>query len=87
MATNQTLSLLITLSILVNTFVIFSDKYPQTLEEIKLHELLNNIFYAVFVSELLVKMLGLGVLNYIRDSYNIFDTLIIIFSTIELGLA
>ena len=78
---------MITLSILVNTFVIFSDKYPQTPEEEKLHELLNNIFYAIFVSELLIKMLGIGVLNYLRDSYNIFDTLIITFSTIELGLA
>jgi hypothetical protein len=32
-------------------------------------------------------MLGIGVLNYLRDSYNIYDTVIIIFSTIEIALA
>lgn len=78
---------MITLSILVNTCVIFSDKYPQTDEQTKLQELLNNIFYAIFITEICVKMLGVGVLNYLRDSYNVYDTVIIIFSTIEIALA
>jgi hypothetical protein len=36
--------------------------------------------------ELIIKLMGLGVLNYLRDSYNIYDTIIIIFSTIEIAL-
>jgi voltage-dependent calcium channel L type alpha-1D len=74
-------------SIIINTVVIFSDQHPISSEQLAYFELLNKIFYFIFVGEILIKMLGLGVINYIKDSYNIFDTLIIIFSTIEIALA
>lgn len=32
---------------------------------------------------MIVKLFGYGILNYLRDPYNIFDALVIIFSTIE----
>ena len=86
-AISKTLSVFIMLSILVNTIVIFSDQYPISAEQLVTQEILNNIFYVIFVVEILVKMIGLGVINYLRDSFNIYDTVIIIFSTIEIALA
>ena len=84
---SKTLSVLIMFSILINTVVIFSDQHPISSEQLANFELMNKIFYFIFVGEVLIKILGLGVINYLRDSYNIFDTLIIIFSTIEIALA
>jgi hypothetical protein len=59
----------------------------MTEEQARIQEFINNIFYFVFVSEIFIKLIGSGVLNYLRDSYNIFDSIVIIFSTIEIVLS
>jgi hypothetical protein len=59
----------------------------MTEEQARIQEFINKIFYFVFVSEILIKLIGSGVLNYLRDRYNIFDSIVIIFSTIEIVLS
>ena len=46
---------------------------------------LNYFFLSVFVLELVLKVLALGVLGYIADPYNRFDALIVAAGLIELG--
>jgi len=46
---------------------------------------LNYFFLSVFVLELVLKVLALGILGYIDDPYNRFDALIVAAGLIELG--
>lgn len=46
---------------------------------------LNYFFLSVFVLELVLKVLALGVLGYIDDPYNRFDAFIVVAGLIELG--
>lgn len=44
----------------------------------------NFVFTAAFTLEMLLKMAGLGAWNYLRDPWNLFDTLVVAFSLVEL---
>jgi hypothetical protein len=59
------------------------DKYPQRDEETDFQENSNNFFFSIFLAEMIIKLIGYGILNYLRDPYNIFDSLVILFSIIE----
>ena len=47
-------------------------------------ERVNLIFYLIFVAEMLIKILALGLRNYMADRFNIFDFFIIVFVTLEI---
>jgi len=47
---------------------------------------LNYVFIVVFTLEVLVKVIGLGVREYVKDGFNIFDFIIVLLSFVELGL-
>ena len=49
-------------------------------------DLLNKIFSWLFVGEMLVKLGGLGVKNYARDTFNLFDALLVVLSLVEMVL-
>ena len=49
-------------------------------------EIANTVFTIWFLVEFLLKLIGSGLKNYLRDSFNIFDAIIVIFSVIELIL-
>ena len=40
----------------------------------------------VFIVEMLIKLLGLGLQTYLKDRFNIFDAVIVLISTIDLVL-
>jgi hypothetical protein len=44
----------------------------------------NFVFTAAFTLEMLLKMIGLGAWNYLRDAWNLFDALVVAFSLVEL---
>lgn len=44
----------------------------------------NFVFTAAFTLEMLLKMGGLGAWNYLRDPWNLFDTLVVAVSLVEL---
>lgn len=46
--------------IIVNTVILSLDRYPISEEEEKVHEMFNNVLAAIFVFELLIKILGMG---------------------------
>lgn len=41
-------------------------------------------FTWVFIGEMVIKLLGLGVREYARDSFNLFDATIIILSIVDM---
>ena len=46
----------------------------------------NDVFYAIFVMEMILKMFSLGFKDYFADHFNKFDCFIILISTIDLIL-
>lgn len=46
----------------------------------------NYAFTMIFVLEMSIKLVGLGVKDYISDSFNVFDGIITILSVIEMGV-
>ena len=77
-------TLFITVLIIANTIVLALDEYPEDPEIIKISELLNDFFTWAFVAELIIKVFGLGVREYARDSFNIFDALIVVLSLVDI---
>ena len=74
-------------SILANTLALaleydgMPDSYADNLE------LVNFSFTTVFMLEMVLKLIGFGVKDYIRDKFNRFDAVIVIVSAIEMGIS
>ena len=79
-------TLMITLLIVANTFVLALDGYPRNLEREKIAQTLNDIFSWCFVAEMIIKIIGLGFREYARDTFNIFDAILVIISLIDFVL-
>lgn len=59
------------------------DRYGITKDtELKLYYA-NMVLTIVFVIEMVVKIFGLGIKEYLRDGFNIFDATIIIIGLLE----
>ena len=59
--------------------------YPASLNiKINVLDLINLIFAGIFFLEMIVKLLGMGPSNYIKDSYNIFDAVIVTISIVDI---
>lgn len=52
-------------------------------DEAQALELINLFFSIVFFIEMAVKMLGLGVQEYFRDRFNMFDAFIVLVSVVD----
>lgn len=68
--------------IAINTIVLAMDKYPGGYG--KSLENLNYVFTTFFILEMLLKLLGLGLIGYFTDPYNIFDCVIVVSSAVDL---
>merc|ERR1719353_618788 len=55
---------------------------PSAKEDIE--GVLNIIFCGIFLVEMIFKLIGLSPLGYVKDGFNCFDGVIVVFSTIEL---
>lgn len=74
--------------ILANTLILALDRYPRMPAE-EQHTLsqINLVFTAIFTIECLVKVTGLGVREFIRDSFNCLDAFTVTMSLVELAFA
>ena len=76
---------LIIFIILLNTIVLATDKYPEwDKSELELFHLTNTVFTIIFTAELVFKLIGLGVRDYVADKFNIFDCIIVIISLVDM---
>lgn len=76
-----------TFIILLNTASLAMDRYPIDPLESYYLDLSNTIFTIIFTYEMLLKIFGYGILPYFRDGLNIFDTLIVVVSILDLVLS
>ena len=84
--THWMFTLMITMLIIANTFVLALDGYPRDFEREKIAQALNDIFSWCFVAEMIIKIIGLGFREYTRDTFNIFDAILVIISLIDFVL-
>lgn len=71
--------------ILANTAVMSATRYPEDPSWTAASETLNMAFTFYFLVELLVKLMGLGPRQYIKDRLNQFDALVVLASLVEVG--
>jgi hypothetical protein len=73
--------------IFVNTIVLameydgMSEEYSNALSQI------NLILTIAFMAEMALKVVGMGVLDYVADSFNVFDAFVVLISIVELSLS
>lgn len=60
------------------------DEYPISSERQYLIDIVSLVCYGFFVIEMIVKMLGLGIKEYILDKFNLFDFILILLSTTDI---
>ena len=72
-----------TLIIVVNAAIMSLEKYPQTKDFSSSINKLNQIFSWIFTAEMVIKLAGLGLKEYVRDKFNLFDALIVILSVVD----
>ena len=82
--THWIFTLIITLLIIANTAALAMDKYPEDEDLSEVTTVLNNIFTICFIVEMVVKLIGLGFREYSRDSFNIFDAIVVILSIVDI---
>lgn len=72
--------------ILVNTVVLAVDDFPQTIAKENILAVFNDFFTWAFFAEMIMKMIGLGVKNYVRDSFNLFDAIVVLLSLVDVAI-
>ena len=50
-------------------------------------DMVNIVFFGIFTMEMVIKLLGMGPKAYVRDSFNIFDALIVCLSVADVCLS
>lgn len=81
---SKSFEIIISVCIVLNTFVLGMDSYPTDIQLLIFIEWANLIFFLTFFFEMVIKMLGLGIKIYFNDTYNIFDFIVIVFSVADL---
>ena len=72
--------------IFLNTGVLASEKYPENQDFVDIVEWANTFFTYCFLAEMIIKLLGLGIKEYSKDGFNLFDAAIVILSMVEIAL-
>ena len=73
--------------IILNTLTLAVDHYPIESSFENSLDAINFILSLIFAIEMILKLLALGLLDYIRDISNVFDAVIVIVSLVELVAA
>ncbi|XP_011491046.1 sodium channel protein type 4 subunit alpha B isoform X1 [Oryzias latipes] len=79
--------LTITICIVLNTVFMAMEHYPMTENFEELLSIGNLVFTGIFTAEMVLKLLALDPYYYFQVGWNIFDSIIVTMSLVELGLA
>nr|XP_033774494.1 sodium channel protein type 4 subunit alpha isoform X2 [Geotrypetes seraphini] len=77
----------ITICIVLNTLFMAMEHYPMTDEFNKVLNVGNLVFTGIFTAEMVFKIIALDPYYYFQTGWNIFDSIIVTLSLVELGLA
>ena len=75
--------MVIVIIILINTLIMAIDHYDISDKVQNVLYYINMVLTIIFVVEMVIKIFGLGFRDYIRDGFNIFDSIIIIIGLLE----
>ncbi|XP_041039096.1 sodium channel, voltage gated, type V-like, alpha b isoform X2 [Carcharodon carcharias] len=81
------LDLAITICIILNTLFMALEHRPMSKEFDNMLYVGNLVFTAIFTAEMVLKIIALDPYYYFQQGWNIFDSIIVCLSLIELGLA
>ena len=84
LCTHWMFTVFITILIIANTIVLALERYPEDSSTTNIQAIFNEFFTWSFVAELVIKLIGLGLRDYARDSYNLFDALVVVLSLIDI---
>uniref|UniRef100_A0A3B3C8X4 Sodium channel protein n=2 Tax=Oryzias melastigma TaxID=30732 RepID=A0A3B3C8X4_ORYME len=79
--------LTITICIVLNTVFMAMEHYPMTEKFEELLSIGNLVFTGIFTAEMILKLLAMDPYYYFQVGWNIFDSIIVTMSLVELGLA
>uniref|UniRef100_A0A3Q1GYU6 Sodium channel protein n=1 Tax=Acanthochromis polyacanthus TaxID=80966 RepID=A0A3Q1GYU6_9TELE len=79
--------LAITICIVLNTLFMAMDHYPMTAEFDNVLSVGNLVFTGIFTAEMFFKLIAMDPYYYFQVGWNIFDSIIVTLSLVELGLA
>ncbi|XP_030405869.1 sodium channel protein type 5 subunit alpha-like isoform X2 [Gopherus evgoodei] len=79
--------LTITLCIVINTLFMALEHYKMTKEFDDMLYIGNLVFTGIFTAEMIFKIIALDPYYYFQQGWNIFDSIIVILSLMELGLS
>lgn len=73
--------------VFINTMVLAVDHYPIELNFVRTLDVINFFLTILFCFDMTLKVIGLGLYEYVQNSFNWFDSVIVIASIIELTYA
>ncbi|XP_071394230.1 sodium channel, voltage-gated, type I-like, alpha [Centroberyx affinis] len=79
--------LAITICIVLNTMFMAMEHYPMTKAFTEMLRVGNLVFTGIFTAEMFFKIIALDPYFYFQEGWNIFDSIIVSLSLMELGLA
>ncbi|XP_059180593.1 sodium channel protein type 4 subunit alpha A [Centropristis striata] len=79
--------LAITICIVLNTLFMAMEHYPMTPEFDNMLSVGNLVFTGIFTAEMFFKLIAMDPYYYFQVGWNIFDSIIVTLSLVELGLA
>ena len=53
----------------------------------KLSDNINYVFFSIFIIEMILKLVGLGCREYLKDRYNDFDCFVVMISIVEITVS
>ncbi|KAM8837281.1 sodium channel protein type 4 subunit alpha A isoform 2-T6 [Spinachia spinachia] len=77
----------ITICIVLNTLFMAMEHYPMTEEFDHMLSVGNLVFTGIFTAEMFFKLIAMDPYHYFQVGWNIFDSIIVTLSLVELGLA
>jgi hypothetical protein len=83
MVTSHVFNFIIFCLIILNTLVLANEGYPSSPAKKEIMFYCNEFFTWIFFAELVFKIVGLGPRNYVGDSYNVFDSVVVMISLID----
>lgn len=66
--------------------ILATDTYPTSIKIFEWREYLNIVFFYIFLLEMIIKMLGIGLSTYFQNSFSIFDFVVVLVSMLEMIL-
>jgi len=69
---------MILLLIVLNTIILALDHYPESFIENDKFSQINTFLTWAFFCEMMIKVIGLGLTNYVKDRVNVFDALVVV---------